>query len=198
MILQVDRSGESDQTAKQRESREFAGQRESRFLAFLLYSLSDTRWISPNSVMSAAKAKSESSDSPEEYTPIPLLSETAAEKPRVYTPAELEKEGISLAAHPIGLNMQWTTTSAAENAYVSIQWLQENNFAQYLPADLDEACKENDGEDEIFIAKLKDYKKIPFVTPLCSKIVLGGSAKATVSSVTGVKLWTVLKKIEKM
>lgn len=150
--------------------------------------------------MSAAKARSESSDSSDEYTPISLLSETSAEKPRVYSPAELEKEGISLAAHPIGLNMQWVTTNAggAESAFISIEWLRENNLAQYLPADLDEACKENDGEDEIFIAKLKDFKKIPLVTPLCSKIVLGGNAKGTVSAVGGVKLWTVLKKIEKL
>lgn len=93
------------------------------------------------------------------------------------------------------------TTREAETAYISIEWLQQNNFTQYLPANVEEVTKDNDEDDQIFIKDLKDFKKIPLVTPFCSKIVvsdLGSEKGSTVSAVGGVKLWNVLKKIEKV
>ena len=52
-----------------------------------------------------------------------------------------------------------------------------------------------DGEG-LYIIHLVNFKEIPLVTPLCSKSKFVGLDNVTFSCATGVKLWTVLQKIE--
>lgn len=94
--------------------------------------------------------------------------------------------------------MQWITTSPAETANISLEWLRENQ-PDLIPANHEElsAQCEEDEEGGLYIKDLVGFKKIALVTPLCNKIKLGSYATGTVSCTTGVKLWTTLKKIEK-